>query len=75
MKENFKTFETFNIPVASVQDVNKIIKSLNPNKATGPERIPPKIVNLSANIIDSHLPNIINNDLNKHCHSEEGASQ
>ena len=34
-------------------------------KATGSDKIPPKIVKLSANIIDSHLTNIINSDLLK----------
>ena len=33
-------------------------KKLNPNKATGPDKIPPKIVILSAKIIGSHLANI-----------------
>ena len=40
-------------------------KKLNPNKATGPDKIPPKIVMLSRNIIDSHLGKIINHDLEK----------
>ena len=34
-------------------------------KATGSDKIPPKIVKLSANIIDSHLTSIINSDLLK----------
>ena len=34
-------------------------------KATGSDKIPPKIVKLSANIIDLHLTNIINSDLLK----------
>ena len=34
-------------------------------KATGSDRIPPKIVKLSSNIIDSHLTSIINSDLLK----------
>ena len=44
---------------------------LNPKKATGPDKIPPKIVRLSANIIDSHLMNIINNDLSNDSFSNE----
>ena len=51
------------IPLATAEQINKIIKKLNPNKATGPDKIPHKIVILSANIKDSHLANIINHDL------------
>ena len=40
------------IPLATTEQINKIIKRLNPNK-----------VILSANIIDYHLANIINHDL------------
>ena len=53
----------FDIPTVKIEDINKTINNVNPKKATGPDKIPPKIVKLSANIIDSHLMNIINNDL------------
>ena len=61
----------FDIPTAKVEDINKIIKNINPKKTTGPDKIPPKIVRLSANIIDSHLMNIINNDLSNESFSNE----
>ena len=32
-------------------------------RATGPDKIPIKVVKISAYIIDKHLTNIINNDL------------
>ena len=44
----------FDIPAAKIEDINTIIKNINPKKATGPDKIPPKIVRLSANIISSH---------------------
>ena len=53
----------FNIKVANVEQIINIIKSLNPKKATGPNKIPIKIVKLEASVIASHLTNIINNDL------------
>ena len=59
------------IPTAKIEDINKIIKNINPKKATGPDKIPPKIVRLSANIVDSHLTNIINNDLSNNSFSNE----
>ena len=42
--------------------MNKIIKELDPKKATGLDKITPKIVKMSACVIDSHLANIINNN-------------
>ena len=56
-----KSEKRYNIPLATAEQINKIIKKLNLNKATGPDKIPSKIV-ISANIINSHLANIINHD-------------
>ena len=51
---------------------NKIIKSLNSNKATGPDRVPIiKIIKTAANVIDFHLANIINKDLKGNRFSED----
>ena len=61
----------FDIPTAKMEDINKIVKNINPKKATSPDKIPPKIVKLSTNIIDSHLMNIINNDLSNNSFSNE----
>ena len=47
----------FDIPTAKIEDINKITKNTNPKKATDLDKIPPKIVRLSANI-NSHLVNI-----------------
>ena len=60
----------FNIKAASVGQINKIIKGLNPKKATGPDKIPVKIVKLAASVIDSHLTNINNNDLSDNAFSD-----
>ena len=53
----------FGLPYASKSDINKIIKSLNVNKAKGPDGISAKLVKMSTNVIDGHLANIINNDI------------
>ena len=47
-----------------------MIKGLNSKKATGPDKIPVKIVKLAASVIDSHLTNIINNDLSNNAFSD-----
>ena len=44
---------------------------MNPAKATGPSKIPPKIIQLSANIIDSHFTNIIDKDIGNNRYSEK----
>ena len=60
-KEN----KNFTIKAASVGQINKIIKGLNPKKATGPGKISVKIAKLAPGVIDSHLTKIVNNDLFK----------
>ena len=50
---------SFDFPTAKVEDINKIIKSLNPRKATGSDSIPIKILDIARNFTDSHLKNII----------------
>ena len=46
-----------------------MIKSLDTNKATGPDGVPAKFAQMSANIIDCHLSKIIACDIskNKYC--------
>ena len=56
---NFSKTENFDIPTATTEEIKKIIKELDPKNTTGLEKIPPKIVKMSADVIDSHLPNII----------------
>ena len=70
IKEIVKEKPIFEIPEATIEDINIIIKSLNPNKATGPDRIPLTIIKTAANVIDSHLAYIINKDLKENKFSE-----
>ena len=58
------------IEEAKVEQINKILRNINFRKATGPDKIPPKIVKMSANIVDSHLTNIINSDLKRNSFSD-----
>ena len=60
------------VPTATTEEINKIIKEVDSKKATGLDKIPPKIVKMSANVIDSHLANIINNsDIAQNVFSEK----
>ena len=52
----------FDFPTAKVENMTKIIKSLNPRKATGSDDIPVMILKIARNVINSHLANIINRD-------------
>ena len=66
-----KSENRYDIPLATTERINKIIKKLNPNKPTGTDKIPSKIVILLANITDSHSANIINHDLDNSSFSED----
>ena len=70
IKQFFITDKNFDLPKANVSDVNKIIKSLNTNKAKGPDGISAKFVKMSASVIDCHLANIINNEISNNNYSE-----
>ena len=52
------------------QNFLQLINEINIKKATSPDNIPPRLVKLSANIIDSHLTNIINSDISRNHFSE-----
>ena len=64
MKKEFKIEEL------KVEQVNKILRNVNSRKATGPDKIPRKIVKVSANIIDYHLNNMINSGLKRNPFSD-----
>ena len=70
IKEIVKEKPIFDFPEAITEDTNKIIKSLNSNKATDPDRMPLKIIKTAANVTDSHLAYIINKDLKENKFSE-----
>ena len=53
----------FDFPTAKVEDINRIIKSSNKRKATGPNGIPVTILTIARDVIDSHLINFTNIDI------------
>ena len=70
IKSVFNTRSKFDLRKPTASDINKMIKSLDTNKATGPDGIPAKFLQISANAIDCHLSNIITCDISKNKYSE-----
>ena len=60
----------YSFPKTKKEEINILIKRVNPKKARGRDGIPLKIIKLSADVIDKHLTNIINTDLECSCFSE-----
>ena len=61
----FRPTARLNVKAATVDQINKIIRSLDAKKAIELDKIPVKVVKMSAYIINKHLTNIINNDLSR----------
>ena len=59
IKSVFNTDSNFDLPKPTESDINKIIKSVDTNKPTGPDGIPAKFVQISASVIECHLSSII----------------
>ena len=60
----------YSFPEAKKEEINILFKRMNPKKATGPDGIPLRFIKMSADVIDKHLTNIINTDLECLCFSE-----
>ena len=70
IKSIFNTNSKFNLPKPTASDINKRIQSLDTNKATGSNGIPAKFVEMSFNVIDFYLPNIITCNILKNKYSK-----
>ena len=70
IKRSFDFNNKLELPKPTASDINKIIKFLDTNKATGPDGISAKYVKMLANIIDCHLSNIIASDISDNQYSE-----
>ena len=70
IKNEFRPTAEINIKAATDDQKNEKIGSLGAEKATGPDKIPLKVVKMSAYIIDKHLTNIINSDLLRNSFSD-----
>ena len=63
-KNTFDSSIPFDFPKAEVADFNTLLKQTDPKEATGPDTVPTKSVKMCGNVIDKHLYNIINIDIN-----------
>ena len=72
IRENYRINEKFSLPIASQDEINKILKSIDTSKSTGPDKIPPKIIKLCADIIDKPLT-VILNEIVSRCRFPENA--
>ena len=70
IKNEFRPTAELNNKAATVDQINKIIRSLDAKKATGPLKVPVKVAKMSSYIIDKHLTNIINNNLLRNSFSD-----
>ena len=70
LKREFSIDKELELPYASAKDINKIIKSLNINKAKVPHGTATRFVKTSADITDCHIANIINKDISNNKFSE-----
>ena len=55
-----KHVEPFSFNFVCQNEVNKYLKNVNVNKSTGKGKLPPKILQISANVLDKPLTTVIN---------------
>ena len=59
------TLDQFSLPIATKDEINKIMKNIDVSKSCGPDKIPPKIIKMSADILDTTIVSIINDMVGK----------
>ena len=52
--------QSFKFREVSVEEINKLLQTLDLNKSTGEDQLPPKLVKLLANVLDAPLTKAIN---------------
>ena len=60
INEFSKHVEPFSLNFVCQNEVNKYLKNVNVNKSIGEDKLPPKILQISANVIDKPLMTVIN---------------
>ena len=65
INENLQIEDKFSFNTVSQDEILKHLKNIIPNKSTGDDKIPPKIIKLSAEILDEPLTAVINSSINE----------
>ena len=65
IQENFQHQHIPSIPYTTTEEVKKLLKEVNAKKASGFEKIPPKLVKLAAEVLAAPVSKTINNSISK----------
>ena len=65
IQENFQHKHIPSIPYTTTEEVKKLLKEVNAKKASGFDKIPPKLVKLAAGVLAAPLSKTINNSISK----------
>ena len=65
IQENFQHQHIPSIPYTTTEEVKKLLKEVNAKKASGFDKIPPKLVKLAAGVLAAPLSKTINNSISK----------
>ena len=63
IQENFQHQHIPSIPYTTTEEVKKLLKEVNAKKASGFDKIPPKLVKLAAGVLAAPLSKTINNSI------------
>ena len=68
IRENFdnsQTVEQFQFNSVTTSEIYKLLKNIDDKKAAGTDKIPPKLVKISAEVLSQPLADAINNSISK----------
>ena len=63
--ENSHTVEQFQFDSVTTSEIYKLLKNINFKNATGTDKIPPKLVKISAEVLSQPLADAINHSISK----------
>ena len=63
--DNLQTVEQFPFNSETTSEIYKLLKTIDDKKATGTDKIPPKLVKISAEVLSQPLADAINNSISK----------
>ena len=63
--DNSQTIEQFQFNSVTTSEVYKLLKNIDNKKAAGTDKIPPKLVKISAEVLSQPLADAINNSISK----------